>query len=86
MLILQPPFCYTNGATEGNQMTTIVRREEDKCGTQICFSKLSVILQIERKLLLPFGKQSTTPSSEESSCSSGGVSGEMSVVLVVPLC
>lgn len=49
MLILKPLFCYSEEAAEGNQMTMIVKSEEDKCSAQICLSKLSVMPQIERK-------------------------------------
>lgn len=65
MLILKPLFCYSEEAAEGNQMTMIVKSEEDKCSAQICLSKLSVIPQIERKGLQPFGRQFANTSSNK---------------------
>lgn len=46
-------------------MTMIVKSEEDKCSVQICLNKLPVIPQIERKGLLPSGRQFTNTSSKE---------------------
>lgn len=65
MLILKPLFCYSKEAAEGNQMTMIVKSEEDKCSAQICLNKLSVIPQIEKKGLLPSGRQFSNTSSKE---------------------
>lgn len=65
MLILKPLFCYSKEDAEGNQMTMIVKSEEDKCSVQIYLNKLPVIPQIERKGLLPSGRQFTNTSSKE---------------------
>lgn len=63
MLILNLLFCCSKEAAEGNQMTMIVgKSEEDKCSVQTCLNKLSVMPQIERKELSPFGRQQFTNS------------------------
>lgn len=40
MLILKPLFCYSEGAAEENQMTVIVKSDEDKFSVHICSGKL----------------------------------------------
>lgn len=40
MLILKPPFCSAEEAAEENQMTVIVKSEEDKFATRVRTGKL----------------------------------------------